>query len=254
VLAPGANCTITVKYAPTVAAQGATLTASGVSVALLGTALASGVLTIAPASIDLAPQASQVFLVTNTGAVNTGILAAGMTTSDGAVFAANVGDCAGFDLGPGEPCTISVQFNPTDATPKAATLFAMATPGGTVTAQITGTGPATAPWLVLGPGSHDFGQLMAPNTGNFTFTVTNFGGGTTAALTSTVVTQLGEFSVAKGQAGDCDGATLAAGASCSVRVVATPSNIVSGMAIGTITLSGNPGGSTSAAVSMTMSH
>ena len=252
VLAPGASCTITVQYAPAAASQTATLTASGVSVALLGTALAGGALTIAPVTIDLAPLATQVFLVTNTGATTSGILSAAMTSTDGTVFPADVTDCAGFDLGPNEPCTISVQFKPIDGTPKAATLFVLANPGGTTTAQITGTGPATAPILVFGPASHDFGQLASPNTGNFTFTVTNFGGGATGTLTSAVQTQLGEFAVAKGQAGDCDGATLAAGASCSVRVVATPSGSVFGLAGGTISLSGNPGGSPSAAVSMTM--
>ena len=204
VLATGASCAITVQYAPTAAVQTATLTASGAGVALQGTALAGGALAISPATAR------------SRAARQPGLPDHEHQRDDDDRDPERGHDqhrrhrCSGgrdglrrLRSGPNEPCTVSVQFEPIDGMPKAATLFVLANTGGTTTAQITGTGPTTAPILVFGPASHDFGSLASPTTGTFSFTVTNFGGGPTGTLTSTVQAQLGQFVVAKGQAGDC---------------------------------------------------
>src|SRR5262249_21650140 len=156
-----------------------TLTAGGASIALKGTGYTTtGQLTFSQTSIDLGAGGTMGFLITNTsGEATTGIVTAFMTGTDWRDnFTADFGsDCNGFDLGPGEPCTASVTFNPKSAGSKEMTIYVSANPGGLATMTVTGTGAATLPELVFSPMEHDFGNLTAPATSPYTLSVVNVG-------------------------------------------------------------------------------
>lgn len=82
--------------------------------------------------------AAMALTVTNSGASATGALTATLGGANAGDFAQDAGGCT--TLAPGAKCSISVTFTPTDAGARAATLSVAATPGGTVAAQLTGTG------------------------------------------------------------------------------------------------------------------
>jgi hypothetical protein len=65
-----------------------------------------------------------------------------LTGTDAGEFAVTGGTCASgtTTLAGGATCTVLVRFNPATAGAKAATLGVTATPGGTPTSSLTGTG------------------------------------------------------------------------------------------------------------------
>src|SRR5439155_17412225 len=124
-------------------------------------------------------------------------------------------------LNAGSNGTIDLTFDPSAGGNQNATVNATASPGGNASTSLTGTG--TIAKLTISPGNHNFGNAAAGTpVGPFTFTVTNSGTETSAAVTFTV-NGSSEFSAVTGAtppgSGCISGATtLAPGASCTIDV------------------------------------
>jgi hypothetical protein len=153
VLAASETCTVTVQLKPlTAGSHDATLTvgATGLTArtaALSGTGLTPGALAfMAPAALDfmavpvLSESNQQTVTLINTGQSPTGVLGAA-TLSDAGSFAVSASTCPSV-LGPNATCTISVTFGPLTAGAKSGSLTIAASPGGTASATLQGTGTA----------------------------------------------------------------------------------------------------------------
>jgi hypothetical protein len=210
----GTSCGVAVAFKPSAAgARSGTLvvTTSGGSTAvasLTGTGVAP-----TPAQFALKPLAFDfgwkqqgaatgdvIFTLTNTGGSASGVPTIAIGGADKADFAFNLGaPRTGFCPNPipaGGSCTISLHFAPKTAmvsimTQKVASLDISGTPGGTVSARLTGDA-TVAQGLQILPPSHDFGtQPVGQQTAPFTFTVTN-------TSTTSTVSQLAFALVAPG--------------------------------------------------------
>ena len=188
--------------------------------------------TFTPASQDygtlaLNPPASpsQSFTLTNFGAgplTVTGVNLLGPNPGD---FEITGGNCAGATLHQNQSCNVSVRFKPTATGVRSGTLaitYLNGTTAGQAAATLTGTGTAAPMTFTVNPAVLDFGTV-APSvaSGPKTVTITNTGS-VTASLGAFTLTGPDEsnFSVT---ANTC-GATLGAGASCTVTVVFTPNS------------------------------
>lgn len=249
-LAGGASCTIGVRY--NAAGSGAktasldvtdgTLTASA---SLSATALTPGNIAIEPSTRDFGTSpigtatGATTFTVRNTGTATTGALTVAVAGANPADFPIVPGGdgCTGSTLAGGATCTVAVQFQPTVAGARSATLRVQGTPGGTVTAALNGTGEAPAA-IEVTPTSADFGSVATgTNSSPVSFTVRNTGGA--ATTTPTVVltgVQATQFSIVSNA---CTG-PLAGGASCAVVVRFNPTT--TGMKTAVLDVSATTGG------------
>lgn len=254
-LAAGASCTVSGAFAPTTlggksaslsatAAPGGTATTS-----LTGTGITPANLTISPAPHAYGTRLSgsttvQIFSVTNTGQQTSGNISLALSGGDTDQFeVSGVGNnCQGVSLADGSSCTFRANFKPTSAGSKTTSLQATASPGGTASSTLTGTGqiPAT---LTISPESKNFGHVLNGTTSPVqTFTVTNTGGQTS----STITTSVGTFVPAEfpKSSDNCNGQTLAGGASCTLDVAFAPAS--TGDKNGTVDAIAATGGSASA--------
>jgi len=248
-LAPGATCEVSIAFSPdsrgdksatlSVAGGGLTVTGGlsgrGLTEATLGISAAShnfGDLTIGNTSNPFT------LTITNSGDVAAAAVASNVT-GDAADF--NVASTCGASLAAGASCTVSVSFAPQTEGNKTATVSLTATPGGTISATVTGRGLSLGDIVASDP-SHNFGSTMAGTTGSSeTFTFTNGGGGPTGVLSTALGgTNASSFSIVPGSNG-CQGITLASGASCTVTVEFAPAT--EGAKTASLTVNGNPGGS-----------
>jgi len=243
-LAPGAHCTANVRFAPAaLGAKTGTLTATAspggtASATLKGTGIAPGALTIMPTSSSfgsLAPGATSApvtFTVSNTGQATSGVLAASIVGSTD--FQITTNGCDGKSLPAAGTCTVVVTFTPAAAGSRSGTLRVTASPGGTASAALTGTGARPAV-LSASASAHDFGDLeTGVASAATTITITNTGdvASGTLALTNSASS---EITATNG----CTG-TLAAGASCTIMATFKPST--GGARSGSLSLAASPGG------------
>jgi hypothetical protein len=99
-------------------------------------------------SADSASTNYRFFTVTNNGSETTGPIDSFMQGGDASQFEATHpsapggpgGPCPGAVLAAGETCNQQVFFNPSTTGAKSSTLVVTASPGGTVTADVTGNG------------------------------------------------------------------------------------------------------------------
>lgn len=144
-------------------------------------------------------------------------------------------------------CTVTVAFKPTSAGGKQANLVVSASPGGSVMANLDGSGVPVSS-LTLNPGSQAFGTQIvgvAVTNNDKTFTITNGGGTPSGALTVTAAgSDPGEFSK---QMDTCSGQMVAAGATCTLVIRFAP--LSSGAKSASFDIVGNPGGILHAQVS-----
>ncbi len=155
-IAPQANCTITVTFAPTVtgtASANLTITDGALSspqtVALLGTGIAS-VVGLSPASLTFPSQvvsttsAPQAVMVTNSGSE-----ALALTSITASAGYAQTNNC-GTSLAAGAACTINVTFTPTATGTVTGTVTLVdSAAGGSQTVSLSGIG-AAAPTVTRG--------------------------------------------------------------------------------------------------------
>jgi subtilase family serine protease len=268
-LSPGAECTITVVFAPTVdGARVATLDVSAehggsASALLQGTGLPINPrLTILPSPAALGSiivgqsSAATLLTVTNTGLAPSGALSITLANGDLGQFEieppAN-GDCTtATQLAATASCNVRVRFSPTSVGAKNVQLVVSASPGGNAVAALSGTGvPPEPASLTLSPTNASFetvpvGQPSAPSL----FTVRNNGGSTSEAIA--VISSSPRFVIGND---NCNNTTLNAMTACTFTVSYVP--IIAGGAngqssdTGTITVSASQAGVVTAGVSGT---
>ena len=170
--------------------------------------------TIAPG----AQSAPQNAVVTNTSGVSINI---GAVTPPAAPFSIIANGCGG-PLGPGASCAVTIVFSPT-APGGASSAITVSGDGLSVSASLVGNGlapPAPTPGsLVITPGVADYGSgAVGSSVAARKFTVTN-PGQTAVPLAGAGLSGTGadQFTIT---ANTC-GASLAAGASCTIDVAAT---------------------------------
>jgi hypothetical protein len=268
VLKPGETCPVEVSYiAFEAGAHSATITlnaGAGVSasVAVSGT----GVDLVEPAVITLDPTTRDFgsvvsgnssgpvsFNVFHGGEADSGPLNVAIRGSDANQFVLGAPSCQGQVLSERTLCAVMVEFRPTSVGPKSATLQVSATPGGSRTATLTGTGLAGAS-LSISPSSRNFGSITAGQESQTTvFTVTNNGAGSagTDSMLNPQITGTDATSFALDFSTSNCGQTLAPGASCDLGVWFRPASGSSGTKTASLTVSATPGGVASASLSGT---
>jgi hypothetical protein len=198
ILAAGGTCTVNLKFTPSgtkmAGAKMASLVATASpggsdSAALTGTALAPAQLAVLPTSQNLGSvvvggmSMDNVFTITNNGGVASGVPSASLTGTDAGQYMITTNTCTAA-LSPGSSCAVAVRFAPSSAGVKsAASLSVTASPGGTATAMLSGTG-LTAGSLAIAPSSNTYAAtLVGMSTADVTFTVSNTGQTATSAVT-----------------------------------------------------------------------
>jgi len=248
-VAAGSNCTITVTFTPSAAgSRSASLTvsdnASGSpqTISLSGTglqpvvSLSTGSLTFAQQSTGSTSTAQSVTL-SDTGNTSLTISSIGLSGANAADFA-QTNDC-GSGVGVSGNCTISVTFAPSAAGSRSASLLVTDNASGSPqTVSLNGTGFTPATTLSLSASSLAFGQEnMAATTAPQTVTLTNTGKVTLSISNITVAgANSGDFA----QTSTC-GASVAAGANCSLSVTFAPTAM--GSRTASLSISDNASGS-----------
>ncbi len=176
--------------------------------------------------------------VKNSGDASSGSVRIRVGGSDPDAFGVSSDRCSGFELAPGGTCTLDVSFKPAKLGGSSGQLEVSASPGGTVTVPLSGTG-LTPSSVVFDPTSKVF-ALTAVNgvSGAQAFTVSNMGD-TSAGMVTGLASTSSDFKIAA--AGNtCTGKTLDAGGTCSFSVTFEPK--AKGQKTGTVelTTSGAP--------------
>jgi uncharacterized repeat protein (TIGR03803 family) len=251
-LAAGASCTISVVLKPaTTGALSAKLsvadnaTGSPQTVSLTGTGLPAPTVTLTPTSLTFASTAvgsstaAQVVTLKNTSTTTAlTINSGGITFTGGDPGSFTKTTNCGTTLAIGASCTISVAFKPAASGSLTASLsVADDATGSPQTVSLTGTG-AAAPVITLSATSLSFPNTPAGATSNDqVVTLTNTG---SASANLSSITLAGTNPADFKQLHTC-GATLAAGASCSVFVAFKPASAAAFSAV--LSIADNASGS-----------
>jgi hypothetical protein len=255
------SCTVAVVFSPTAAVPSADtlsiayndgLAAQMATRGISGTGTTKAFLVISDgATYDfgtraLGASASHAFTVTNTGAATAGSISAAALAAPfafagaGGAFPGATGTCM-TTLAAGASCTVNVTFAPTTVGPAAGTLHIDYDDGsGTqieATRALKGAGTNLAFVEISDGPTYTFPTIADGATAEHTFTVTNTGLADAASLAGgTLAAPFGYKGGASPGGGTC-GATLAAGASCTIVVTFHPSAL--GPVSGTLTLAYN---------------
>ncbi|MFW5739547.1 MAG: choice-of-anchor D domain-containing protein, partial [Myxococcota bacterium] len=250
-LGAGASCSVQVSFHPSSpGSKSASLQVSaspgGTVVApLTGTNPEAAMLEVSPTNHDFGPvvvngQASKEFTVTNAGEQDSSDVSVEVTGD--AAFSLGASSCSGA-LSPATSCTVQVLFNPGAEGAVSGNLAVSASPGGTLTVPVSGTG-TTGAALAISPQAMDFGVVVENETSAAEpFVVTNTGGQDSGAITVTVGAEFQLIS------NGCTGQTLAPSGQCTVTVAFAPTTAGDHTAV--LTAAANPGGSASASLSGT---
>jgi HYDIN/CFA65/VesB family protein len=237
-LAPGAECSIELTFAPTAAgAHSATLqVGDGSTVLLRGQGLEPGSLALAAAGggsaafgdVARGTTVEKSFTVSNEGGVASGALSITTTSNQ---FVPDQGDCNAPGSGglvDGSSCTFVVRFTPTTSSPVTATLNIDSPGAGAASLALSGRG--RNPPALAGAGSMDFGVvIVGERSAARLWTVTNGGDLPSAALITTGASE--EILVSND---GCAGEALPAGGECSLQVTFSPQQ--AGPRAGTLTV------------------
>lgn len=252
-LAPGATCTITLRFAPSaVGLRSAVLTIDGGAPGLVDSSSVFGVGDSVPAiivtpdpvdhgTVDIGDTSGpRVATVRSVGLVPAPLFGAGLLGIVGALagdFAIESTTCQDVTLDPGETCTVTSRFTPSAAGLRAATLTVSGNlPGPTASTGYVGAGQEVppppppdvepdvgVPALVLSPDPIDFGlHLVGDVPASQVITGRSVG---TAPLVipddSLSLTGPDPFSF-RVMVDGCSGRTLAPGQECTIRVTGNP--------------------------------
>jgi len=261
-LLSGASCTIEVEFAPaSTGALAGNLTIqynNGVTTvtetkSLSGSGAAPALITISgtdPVDLGSVTQGSNstvILTVNNTGAVNaTGISGGGLAAPFGFTGGSypGAGGTCGDPILPSTPCTIEIQFSPTTAVVSNGQVDINYNNGvgpQTTTRTLVGTGVAPALLTLSGADPYDFGTLAnGGGIASVTVTVDNIGASSATAMSETTLGGDFDFYLSgyPGNGGTC-GASLPAGANCTVVLEFTPTSL--GPLASTFTLQYNDG-------------
>ncbi len=253
----GSTCTLTLQLRPTTrGAKSGMLTMVGAPggttvTTLTGRGLTPSALEVNPTMQDFGTAVTNTmseatFTVRNGGEVTTGALMITLGGVNFDEFSLPNDSCNTTTLAFGATCSVTVRFRPTTVGPKSATLRIRGTPGGDITAALSGTaaGPGA---LAITPASIDFGGIVVGQSSTTrTFTVTNTGGAATGALSVSLGgTSASQFVV---QTDTCTGQSLAPspGGMCTVSYQLRPSS--AGGKTASLIVASNPGGTATASL------
>ncbi len=245
-LASNATCTVSVTFQPTTTgAREDTLTVthnapgSPTTAALSGTGTSSaplGGVTFTPTTYNfgtVAPgssSAANTFTLSNTQQTALSISSISSSSSD---FTAT--NTCGTSLASGASCTVSVKFAPATAGSKSATLSVVSNDTGSPhTAALSGTAGTASNGVTLSPKQYNFGNQTVGATATST-PITLSNGQSTALSISSI-----QIAAPFAQTNNC-GASLAAGASCSITLTYSPA--AAGYNSATLSVSDNASGS-----------
>jgi hypothetical protein len=237
-IAPGASCTVSVTFSPTaIGSASGTLTladnAGTQSVHLTGTGTAA--VTVSPSTLSFGTLAvgdtSSPKPVTLNNHANVALSFSSIATSAGFAIASNT---CGTSIAAGANCTVGVTFTSTAIGAATGMLtFIDSAPNSPQTVSLTGTGsaPVTLSSSTLNWGTVTVGNTSLPRT----VTLTNHGNSSLAF--ASIVTTAG-FAVSKNTCG----ASIAAGANCTVGVTFSPTatGVTTGTLIFTDTAANSP--------------
>jgi outer membrane protein assembly factor BamB len=179
------------------------------------------------------------FTVTNFGSSATTAITDTFTGADPSQFRLTSDTCADMTLAGGASCTVGVAFAPTLPGVLSANLVVSAATGGSAGATLSGTGNAFS----IDPPSKDYGSVAAGTSSPpTTFIVTNR---SQATISPTIAFLAGSQFTASSDT--CSGATLAAGATCSIVVAFTPPPNAPIPEVASATLSASAAGVTTSA-------
>ncbi|MCX8004720.1 MAG: choice-of-anchor D domain-containing protein [Burkholderiaceae bacterium] len=237
-VAPGGNCTVQIAFAPTAAgARSATLSIAHGAAGSPSTVALSGTAQAAPASASVAPaalaftqtvnttSAAQTVTLTNSGGMPLALTGVTLGGANAAEFALAGGTtcAAGASLAGGASCVVRVTFTPAATGARSATLsIAHGAAGSPATVALNGTGTAAPqPAASLSAASLTFGNVaIGATSAAQTVTLTNTG---QAALALNTITLGGAAAADFTRAGTCaNGASVAAGASCTLQIAFAP--------------------------------
>jgi hypothetical protein len=243
--APGASCTVDVRFAPT---STGTITASlaisplatATVATLTGTGLAVAALDVSPmfedfGTVSVGIPTTATFTVRSVGLVASAPLTTAVSAGDFAIVADT---CAGSPLAPGATCIVHVRCLATGIGPRSATLDVG---GGTTLVSATMVANALFPpaGIVIAPTPHAFADTQIGASSAQTFTITNVGGSTTGMLMLALGgTGPGQFAIPTAS-NHCLAVALTPAASCAFDVVFAPTS--TGPQAATVTASGTPG-------------
>jgi hypothetical protein len=183
------------------------------------------------------------FTITNTGQRPSGAMTVESNNAEFAIQTSATGDCfpGTTTLAANASCAVRIVFTPSAAGARSAVFTFSATPGGngSVSASGAGTTPGS---LASSTALLPLGTVAIGSSSSVaTFAITNSGEETSGAIA--VASSSTEFATQSGAPGDCFSSTttLAASASCAVRIVFTPTAV--GDRSETVTFSATPGGS-----------
>ncbi len=228
-LPAGAACTVQVTFTPSTTGDRPGLltvhanTASGTVTATLdGTGLTPGAISVTPTSENFpstvigSSSSPMTVTVQNTGGAPVTLGTPTITESGGGSDFALTSSGCGSSLAAGASCTLSVEFTPAQAGAHSGQLqLTGSAPGSPYTVNLTGTGLQPAA-LTLTPSSLTFtGEPMYGTSQPQSLTVKNTGGAP-AQLNAPGIQ--GNYKISSNGCG----ATLAAGATCSVAIEFTP--------------------------------
>lgn len=233
-LGTGLSCTINVTFTPTTVASKTgsititnNATGSPHAIALTGSGVGAAAPVVGPLPASLSfgnvqintTSAAQTVTVSNTG--NAALALSTIVVSGD--FAKSGGTCANGGAVPAAAnCTILVTFKPTVAGARSGSLTITDNAGGSPRSiALTGTGTTVPlPTATLTPAKLAFGNQMI-NTTSIAQVATLKNTSVSAALTISSITVGGTNSADFAKTGTC-GATLAAGASCTISVTFKP--------------------------------
>lgn len=212
------------------------------------TAVLPATLAIAPPSASFpnvavgGTSAASTFTVTNSGDQTSGALAVSVTGPNASEFLLGPNSCTGVALAGGASCSVAVRMAPTALGARSATLTVAGTPGGSLSASLSGSG-IQAPILTLSPATYNFGTIAAGvQTSSATFQIGNTG---TLSATWIAVTLVDPGNAFQITSNICLGATIPVGpATCPVAVQYRPT--VAGTHTATLQVTSTNGGSASA--------
>jgi hypothetical protein len=242
-LGVGNSCSVQVVFAPTATgARAGELTiyanvpGGQATVALSGSGTAAAAIVLTPLSLTFAATivnqtaASQTITVSNTGGT-AATLSAPLLSGNAGDFALYANTC-GATLAPQTGCTLSITFTPTASGARSATLSITDNAGNasaaTQTASLSGVGNAPATDTLSALALSFAQQQIGTTSASQTVTLTNSGGVPLTLIATSV--SAGDFSVV-----NACGNSLAAHATCAIRVTFAPTAVGSRTATLTIT-------------------
>jgi hypothetical protein len=251
----GGTCTVVVTFTPDNTASGAVhanLNVQGNPGGPASASLNANVSTLASLSIGPTPydygNVAQLvattpvdFTVANGGSLPSGSPTVTLGGANAADFKIAADNCTGNAIPGNGACTVSVSFKPSTMAPESATLTVAASPGGAVTANLSGTGTTAASLQITPNPFGGFGDIVQfAQSGNKTFNVSNTGGVPSGPVVMSMAgMNSGDFHIVTD---NCRNKTLPANNAMACTVIVYFKPMALGHETGSLTAVAVPGG------------